>query len=57
MKLRAPAYPLITVDPYFSIWSASDKLYDDDIKTWDSRTCFLIGNAEIPVAGVLVFKI
>lgn len=47
MKLRAPAYPLITVDPYFSIWCASDHLYDDDIKTWDSRTCFLIGSAEI----------
>ena len=47
MKLRAPAYPLITVDPYFSVWSTSDKLYENDIKTWDSRTCFLIGKAEI----------
>lgn len=47
MKLRAPAYPLITVDPYFSVWSTSDKLYESDIKTWDSRTCFLIGKAEI----------
>lgn len=47
MKLRAPAYPLITVDPYFSVWSMSDKLYESDIKAWDSRTCFLIGKAEI----------
>ena len=45
--MRAPAYPLITVDPYFSVWSTSDKLYENDIKTWDSRTCFLIGKAEI----------
>ena len=47
MKMRAPAYPLITVDPYFSVWSTSNKLYESDIKTWDSRTCFLIGKAEI----------
>ena len=38
MKMRAPAYPLITVDPYFSVWSTSNKLYESDIKTWDSRT-------------------
>lgn len=47
MKLRAPSYPLITIDPYFSIWCDRERLYDDDIKTWDSRICLLIGNAEI----------
>ena len=47
MKLRAPAYPLITVDPYFSLWCTNDLLHADDIKTWDSRNCLLIGNAEI----------
>ena len=47
MEMRAPAYPLITVDPYFSVWSTSNKLYESDIKAWDSRTCFLIGEAEI----------
>ena len=26
MNLRTPAYPLVTVDPYFSLWSMSDKL-------------------------------
>ena len=27
--LRAPAYPLITIDPYTNIWSMSDTLYAD----------------------------
>ena len=34
MKLRAPAYPLITVDPFFSIWSMCDKLNEDNTKHW-----------------------
>jgi len=44
MKLRAPAYPLITVDPFFSIWSMCDKLNDDNTKHWTGSDNRLEGN-------------
>ena len=43
----------ITVDPYFSVWSTSNNLTDSDIKTWYSKTCFLIGKAEIDGKGYM----
>ncbi|GAB6009800.1 glutaminase family protein [Dysgonomonas reticulitermitis] len=41
--LRAPAYPLVTIDPYTSAWATTDKLYDDNVKHWTGKDFPLIG--------------
>jgi L-glutaminase (EC 3.5.1.2) len=37
-ELRAPAYPLVTIDPYTSAWSMTDNLYDGAVKHWTGKT-------------------
>lgn len=37
MNFRPAAVPLITVDPYFSIWSVNDKLYEGVTHHWSGR--------------------
>lgn len=40
---RPPAYPLITVDPYFSIWSFNDTLNDASTVHWTGKENSLQG--------------
>ena len=47
MRLRAPAVPLITVDPFFSVWSPADKLTDVDTTHWTGFPNIIVGIAEI----------
>ena len=47
MQLRAPAYPLITVDPYFSVWSPSNKLNESNTVHWTNSPNTISGVATV----------
>ncbi|MCI8407125.1 MAG: DUF4965 domain-containing protein [Oscillospiraceae bacterium] len=47
MKFRAPAVPLATVDPYFSLWSAADRLTDCPVSHWTGKPNTLSGTLVI----------
>src|SRR5882757_2086340 len=45
--LRAPAYPLITHDPYFSIWSTTDRLAASPTRHWTGTDQPLLGIVKV----------
>ncbi len=46
MKMeRIPAVPLMTCDPFFSIWSPSDRLYESDTMHWSGQIKRIRGTA------------
>ena len=46
-KLRPPAVPLITIDPYTSCWSFSDRLYDQWPRHWTGTESALCGMVRV----------
>jgi len=47
MILRAPSVPLVTVDPFFSVWSDANKLNDKDTVHWTGKPFTLCGSVNI----------
>ena len=45
MKIeKAAGIPLITHDPYFSVWSLADKLYEADTQHWSQEPLKIYGS-------------
>ncbi|MDR0415044.1 MAG: DUF4965 domain-containing protein [Prevotellaceae bacterium] len=45
--LRAPAYPLVTIDPYTSGWMFADTLYSGTVKHWTGKDFPLTGAVSV----------
>ncbi len=47
MKLRAPAVPLITVDPYFTVWSPDTQINVANTEHWSGKSNSIIGTVNV----------
>ena len=52
---RAASIPLVTHDPYFSIWSGADHLYDKDPVHWSQIRQQLRGYVNVDGASFTAF--
>ncbi|MBP3519646.1 MAG: DUF4965 domain-containing protein [Parabacteroides sp.] len=46
-ELRAPATPLVTIDPYTSGWSFADRLNEESVRHWTGRNFPLLGSLRV----------
>lgn len=46
-ELRAPATPLVTIDPYTSAWSFADRLNEESVRHWTGRNFPLLGSLRV----------
>lgn len=46
-RITPPAYPLVSIDPYTSIWSNTDNLYDGPTIHWTGKPFPLVGVAKV----------
>jgi hypothetical protein len=47
IEMRAPAFPLVTIDPYTSAWSCTDTLYNDAVRHWTGKVHSMIGAVRV----------
>lgn len=47
IETKLSAYPLLTFDPLFSLWSSAENLYDDNVRMWTGAEKPIYGNIEI----------
>lgn len=47
MKMRAPCVPLITIDPYFSVWSQDTALNVSETVHWTGKRNYILGTVTV----------